>query len=735
MPEAIIEEEEKKLITDAYRALLKSIRAELTPEDKLYMRKAFDMAVEAHARQRRKSGEPYILHPLAVARICAEELGLGATSVVAAILHDVVEDTEITLEDIKDEFGPKVASLVDGLTKLDAVYDSRSPQAENLKKVITTLVDDVRVVLVKMADRLHNLRTIGSMPRHKQLRIAAETNFIYAPLAHRLGLYNLKTELQDLCLKITNPDEYQDIAGKLSETKQERTDYIAKFITELQEGLDEIGIPYRIFGRAKSIFSIWNKLQGKGVTFEEIYDLFAIRIVLDTPPKKEKAACWTAFSVVTDVYNIRQDRMKDWITQPKSNGYESLHCTVLGPGGKFVEVQIRTERMDEIAERGFAAHWKYKGVGNQQDVYESWFDNIREMVDNNSLDALEFVHDFKSALFNEEVYVHTPKGDLKVLPKGATALDFAFSIHSDVGHHCAAVKVNNKLVPMGYELQNGDQITVITNKNQKPNESWLKICVTGKAKTKIRQALKEDGRKNSDLGREALERKLNNLKVDFEENVDMLAQFFGYSSRSDFYSAIANDKVTLSDLTKSFTIDSGRLIGNSIKEKPTAPIHQTSIGQKIAKDIKGKLIIQDQSADDIEYAMAPCCNPVFGDDIFAYNSATGIRIHKMSCPNANFLMANFSYRILPSRWVDQEERNFTAMLLIEGLDSGPGVIERVSSHISNQLGLNIKSFYIDGYEGIFEGKVSLIVNERHQLEMAIENLKSLEGIVNVTRIA
>ena len=446
---------------------------------------AFKLAVDAHKAQRRKSGEPYVLHPIEVARIAHEEIGLGPTAVICALLHDVVEDTPVTLPEIKAKFGDKIAKIVDGLTKLDGTYNNieniESPQAENLKKVLGSLLYDVRVVLIKMADRMHNMRTLGPMPRQKQLRISAETSFIYAPLAHRLGLYNFKNEFEDICMKITEPDTYGELENKIAETEQDRKKYIKQFIKPIKKELLELNIPYRILGRPKSISSIYNKIKNKNVSFEEIYDLFAIRIIVNVKKEKEKNACWQIYSVITDVYKPIPERLKDWITTPKSNGYESLHTTVIGPKGRFVEVQIRSERMDEIAERGFAAHWKYKGGQDEANVYESWLDGVRGILDQEDSNAIEIIDDFKSNLFSKEVYAFTPAGDMKVMPEGSTALDFAFEIHTDIGYHATAIKVNNKLVPMGYRLMNGDQVHVTTSKNQKPTENWLNLVVTGKA--------------------------------------------------------------------------------------------------------------------------------------------------------------------------------------------------------------------------------------------------------------
>ena len=742
MPETLqIQDDDKKLIQDAYRQLLRSIKSPLEDDDSRSIRKAYELAVKAHSEQRRKSGEPYILHPIAVARICAEEVGLGPTAIVAALLHDVVEDTDVTLVEIQAQFGERVASIVDGLTKLDGAYNVESPQAENFKKVLSTLVDDVRVVLIKMADRLHNMRTLGSMPRHKQLKIAAETSFIYAPLAHRLGLYNIKTEFLDLCMKITEPEEYQDIARQISETKREREQYIEAFIGPLRPKLDEMGYKYRILGRPKSIYSIWKKIKAKRVPLTEIFDLFAIRIILEVPVEKEKLSCWQAYSIVTDVHTPLPERLKDWITVPKSNGYESLHTTVIGPAGRYVEVQIRTQRMDEIAERGYAAHWKYKGISNTPDVYERWLDSVREILEDPTNDAIEFLVDFKANnLFSEEVYVYTPKGDMKILPKGATALDFAFSIHTDIGYHCVSIKVNNKLVPMGYVLKNGDQLQIFTSKNQKPSEDWDKMVVTGKAKAKIRSAMKEEKRKKGEIGKEALERKLKHLRVDFDESIETLIKFYGYSSKIDLYYTIAIEERSIPEIFKNFRVENSKLV----EFKPeTAPGPALEINNGTASreeaqrklGLKPRLLINGEPAERYHYSIASCCNPVQGDDIFAYLTANaGLKIHRTSCPNATNLMANYGYRIMKAEWVFSNDVTFIAELRITGIDSGPGVIERLTHQISTQLGLDIRSFSIEGDEGYFEGTVKLKVRNTDQLNLAIRSLQNLDNISSVTRV-
>ena len=738
MPKALtaISEDEMKLIRRAYQRLLRSIKAKLNEEDRRNIRLAYDLAVKAHSQQRRKSGEPYVLHPLEVGRICVTEIGLGPTAIICAILHDVVEDTDVTLDEIKTMFGPKVTRIVDGLTKLDGLYNVESPQAENFKKVISTLVEDVRVVLIKMADRIHNLRTIGPMPRHKQLKIAAETDYIYAPLAHRLGLYNIKTEFQDQILRITEPEVYGDIEQKLQETKRERTKYISEFLRPLRSTLNEMDVPYRTTGRSKSISSIYNKIKTKQVPFEQIYDLFAVRIIIDVEPEREKQICWQVYSIITETFKPIPERLKDWVSTPKANGYESLHTTVVGPKGRFVEVQIRTQRMDEIAERGFAAHWKYKNVKSEGHVFDAWLDNVRDMLEHNHNDALEFLSDFKTNLFHEEIYAYTPKGDMKILPKGATALDFAFSIHSDVGYHATAIKVNNKLVPMGYKLQNGDQVHITTNKSQKPSEDWIKMVVTGKARAKIRSAMKEEMRKRGEFGKEALQRKLKNMKADFEENIDMLVKHFGYKSRPDFYFAIAIDDFSMTDL-KQFDVE-GKIMTVKKEDKPA--VKAVSKSDKKPRTKKGKtakslLLVDGEPAEQYDYQLAGCCNPVQGDDIFAYLSAnSGLKIHRTNCPNATNLMAHYGYRVMKAEWVIGEATSYVVDLIITGVDDGPGVIERVTNTISSTLGLNIRSFSIAGNEGYFEGRVSLVVMNKDQLNFAIKTLNGLPGISRVARV-
>ncbi len=734
-PKEISEVEHKKIRAE-FDSLMIKLNPKLSGDDHTHLKRAYEMAVHGHRFQRRKSGEPYILHPIEVARIAFEEMGLGPTAIICAILHDVVEDTEYTLKDITKGFNPKVVRIVDGLTKLDGLYNVESLQAENFKKVLSTLVEDVRVILIKMCDRIHNLRTIGSMPRHKQLKIAAETSYIYIPLAHRLGLYKIKTEFQDLCLKINEPDVYSNLTQKISESATDRKEYIEAFIKPMTAKLDELHIPYRTQSRIKAISSIYNKIKTKKIPFNEIYDIFAVRIIIDTPTEKEKSFCWQVYSIITDVYNPIPERLKDWVTTPKGNGYESLHTTVIGPNGRFVEVQIRSERMDEIAEKGFAAHWKYKGIKNEHSVYDRWLSNIREVLDTQHSSALEFLNDFKRNLFAEEIYAFTPNGDMKILPKGATALDFAFDVHSDVGYHATAIKINNKLVPMGYKLQNGDQVNVTTNKSQKPSENWLKMVVTGKARSKIRSAMKEERRKKGELGKEALQRKLKNLKVNFDDNIDMLVKHFGFISRADLYFALSNDHVRVVEL-KVFEVVDHNLILREV-ERPAQQQQQPSDDKKSKKLNKNKssILINGEPAEMYQYSLSNCCNPVQGDDIFGYLTATtGLKIHRTNCPNATHLMANYGYRILKSEWSNSVSSEFVVDLLVTGVDSGVGVIQALTNEISNKLGIDIRSFAIAGTEGVFEGRISIVVKNTNQLTVVLRAVEKVDGVSSVTRIS
>jgi guanosine-3',5'-bis(diphosphate) 3'-pyrophosphohydrolase len=715
----------------AYRSLIKPLVPKLIGDDRKLLDSAFALALDAHKFQRRKSGEPYILHPLFVAKICHEEIGLGPTAVICALLHDVVEDTPVELEEILDRFGPKITGIVDGLTKLDGLYNVGNTNAENLKKVLSTLVEDVRVVLIKMADRLHNLRTIDAVPRHKQLRVAAETDFIYAPLAHRLGLYQVKSEYEDIILKITEPEVYAEISENIKTSEKLRQKYIKSFLRPLEEKLKELKVPYRTQGRPKSISSIYKKIKTKNVPFDKIYDLFAVRIVIDLPLEDEKPVCWHIYSIITDFYKPIPERLKDWITTPKGNGYESLHTTVIGPEGRYVEVQIRSERMDDIAERGFAAHWKYKGLKEQQNVYDGWLDNIRTILDNQEGDAVDFLNDFKTNLFKEEVYVFTPNGEMRILPKGATALDFAFDIHTDIGMQATSIKVNDKLVPMGYQLQNGDQISVNTSKNQKPNNDWLNIVVTGKARSKIRSSLNSEKHQTAELGKEILQRKFKQMKVDFGENMDFLVNHYGFRNHIDFYYAIAQEEIKTRGFKK-FHIEGGKLnVAHKVKEKKEEKKRTTSKKKKA----KPLVIINGEDAEKYDYQLSRCCHPLKGDDIFAFlTSSSGMKIHRMSCKNAANLFTNYDYRILKAEWQGESKKYFLVDIKIVGLDSGVGVIQKITDEISNKQNLNIRSFSIAGEGGVFEGVIGVEVRNLERLNKLIKKLKSMDGINLVNRV-
>ena len=733
-----IAQTETDQIRKDYGTLIESMRKKLKEDDEGNISQAFELALDAHKFQRRKSGEAYIHHPLEVARICHQEIGLGPTAIICAILHDVVEDTPVELEQILELFGPKISRIVDGLTKLDGLYNVDNKNAENLKKVLSTLVEDVRVVLIKMADRLHNLRTIESMPQHKKLRIAAETMYIYAPLAHRLGLYQVKTEFEDICMRITDSDTYEEINNKIEASEEQRQAYINQFISPIKKNIDQHNINYRILGRPKAISSIYNKIKNKNIEFEEIYDLFAVRIIVDVPRIMEKPICWQIYSLITDYYKPIPERLKDWITTPKGNGYESLHTTVIGPSGRFVEVQIRSERMNDIAERGFAAHWKYKGIKSDENVYDKWLNNIRTLLENQNGDAVDFLNDFKTNLFKEEVYVFTPNGDMKILPKGATALDFAFDIHSDVGARATSFKVNNKLVPMGYVMKNGDQIKVNTSKNQSPKEDWLKLVITGKARAKIRSSLNESKRQAAQLGKEALLRKLKKLKVDFELNADKVVDFYGEKSRQDLYLLIEQEKIKLQDLTKHFQIVGGHLELIQIQEDELIADESTTQEPQQTKSKskrkKSDIIVNGQPDESFDYVISSCCNPVPGDQIFAFlTTNAGMKIHRFNCSNASNLFTNYGYRILKAEWAGNAKSGFIVELRITGVDTGPGVIQNLTNELSNNMGVNIKSFSISGEEGVFEGRIKIVIKNKDQLTSVIKRIKAIDSISTIDR--
>ncbi|WP_194975998.1 RelA/SpoT family protein [Aquiflexum lacus] len=732
-------EEERKEIIKRYRKLLKMAKPMLKDGDSKIIKKAFNVSNEAHKEMRRKSGEPYIYHPLEVALICVEEIGLGTTSIVSALLHDVVEDTDWELEDIEKEFGLKVMQIIDGLTKISGVFEyGSSQQAENFRKMLLTLSDDVRVILIKIADRLNNMRTLESMPRHKQLKIASETMYLYAPLAHRLGLYTIKSELEDLYLKFTDSDTYQFILTKINETRVSRNKFIKSFIAPIEEELELQGFKFTIKGRPKSVFSIYNKMKKQNIPFEEVYDLFAVRIIIESEVDNEKADSWQVYSIVTDFYRPNPDRLRDWISTPRANGYESLHTTVMSNTGQWVEVQIRSARMDDIAERGYAAHWKYKDKDIVQAKagtgLDDWITQVRTLLESNDGSAIEFMDDFRGNLFHDEVFVFTPKGELKVLPFGATALDFAFEIHTEVGAKCIGAKVNQRLVPINHKLKNGDQVEILTSNKQKPTEDWLNSVVTSKAKAKIKDALREDKKSILMDGKEIVQRKLKQMKIEFtSEIVEQLRAYFETKTPNEFYYKVGRGVIDATSI-KSFKEfrdhkkQKGKVTYEKVKD-------ETSFTKEI-KNLKGpehdQLLI-GEDMDVVDYILAKCCNPIPGDDVFGFVTINeGIKIHRTSCPNALELLSNHGNRVIKARWTSQQQIAFLAGLRIVGTDR-VGLINDVTKVISNELKVNMRSITVDSDSGLFEGTIKLYVHSTSHLEKMVANLSKVEGIIKVTR--
>ena len=731
-------EKENKAIAQEYKELLRISYQTLTPTDKKLIRKAFDVAVDAHKDQRRKSGEAYIFHPIAVAKIVASEIGLGATSIAAALLHDIVEDTPITVHDIEKLFNPKVAQLVEGLTKISLVQKdlNASIQAENFRKMILTLNDDVRVILIKLADRLHNMQTMDSMREDKQTKIASETLYIYAPLAHRLGLYNIKTKLEDLGLKYTEPEIYNEIVSKIKETKEEQDAYIKDISDVLKDSLDKEGIDYIIKGRPKSIYSIRRKMRAQNVSFDEVYDKFALRIVYKSEPNEEKFLAWKIYSIVTDHYRPSPSRLRDWISSPKSTGYEALHITVMGPRGRWVEVQVRSERMEEKEEKGYAAHYKYKNGATEESGLDVWLNLLREALENSETNAVDFVEDFKMNLYSKEIFVFTPKGEIKSLPKGATSLDFAFSIHSELGIRTRGTRVNGKLVPLDYELKSGDQIEVITSQYQKPTANWLDYVTTSRAKTKIKNVLNENTKKIGEEGKEILTRKLKHLKINLNESVtNELVNFFKLKTSLDLYyrvgiGAIENQQLKDFAAKKSNTIIN--FFKNKIKrnQKNTADIdiHKPEINNNY------DLLVFGTRHDKLDYKLAPCCNPIPGDDVFGFVTINeGIKVHKKDCPNAIGMQSNYAYRIMSAKWIDSTQEEFKALLDITGMDV-LGLTNQLTKVISNNMHVNIQSISLSTNAGLFHGQVAVVVQNNTILKKMINNIKKIDGIEKVTRV-
>ncbi|MGK0325735.1 MAG: GTP pyrophosphokinase [Polaribacter sp.] len=730
-------EEENKEIASRYKDLLKGTYEVLSKKDKELIRKAFDVAVEAHSKQRRKTGEPYIFHPIAVAKIVAMEIGLGATSIAAALLHDVVEDTKYTINDIEQLFGETIARIVNGLTKISRLNKEQdaSIQAENFRKMLLTLNDDVRVILIKIADRLHNMQTMDAMPDYKQVKIASETLYIYAPLAHRLGLYNIKTELEDLGLKYTEPEVFYSIVDKIKESKEEQQDYLKRFSDQLQSGLDKENFAYEIKGRFKSIYSIRKKMRNQNVTFNEVYDKYAIRIIYSPSSNDDKFDAWKIYTIVTDYFKPNPARLRDWISQPKSTGYEALHITVVGPDAQWVEVQIRSARMNEIAEKGYAAHFKYKQGNENESGLDGWLNKLKETLESQSINAVDFVEDFKLNLYSKEIYVFTPKGELKSLPKDASALDFAFSIHTDVGLKCRGVKVNGKLVPLSYTLKSGDQIEVITSAANKPNSRWLDFVITARAKTKIRAALKDDEKQIAEEGKAVLMRKLRHLKIPFnEKTVNELVLYFKLKTSFDLFYRFGNGAIDNAQL-KAYVSQRNSTLLNFFKNK----ILRTNTNKDIAENTDEvthnyDALVFGKEEEKLDFTLSKCCNPIAGDKVFGFLTINdGIKIHKKNCPNSISLQSNYAYRIMLAKWIDSTKQDFKVILHISGVDN-KGIINNVTRIISNNMGVLIHRINIAGDEGVFDGKISLSVKNISQLNKLIRSIQRVEGVKKVERV-
>ena len=726
---------ENKAIAREYKELLRISYQSLSEDDKKLIRLAFDTAVEAHSDQRRKSGEAYIFHPIAVAKIVASEIGLDATSIAAALLHDVVEDTSYTLPDIERLFGPVVAKIVNGLTKIAHLKKDMniSQQAENFRKMLLTLNDDVRVIIIKIADRYHNMLTMDSMPEYKQLKIASETLYIYAPLAHRIGLYNIKTALEDLSLKYTEPEVFNDISDKIEESKEEQQKYIDDFTGSIKNSLAKEKFKYTIKGRMKSIFSIRRKMLKQQVTFDEIYDKFAIRIVYASAPEDEKFLAWKIYSIVTDHFTPNPVRLRDWITSTKTTGYEALHITVMGPKGKWIEVQIRSERMHEIAEKGYAAHFKYKHGAQKEQGIDLWLNRLQEALENDNINAVDFVEEFKLNLYSKEIFVFTPKGELKSLPKGATPLDFAFSIHTQIGSKTRGAKVNGKLVPLNTTLHSGDQVDVITSESAKPTQNWLNYATTARARSKIKTALKEAKKAIAEEGKEILRRKLKSQKINLnEDTVNKLVTFFKLKTSLDLYYRVGSgiiDNVKLKDFAASYNNAFISFFKNKIRRNP---IPEDIDKEELSSNLDTLVFGKDE--EKLPYKLSPCCNAIAGDEVFGFISINdGIKVHKKNCPNAISLQSNYAYRIIASNWIDSSQEEFVAEIALNGLDN-LGLVSNITKVISNQMNVNMRAINFNTDGGTFSGKIKVVVKNSDTLKKLVGNLKHINGIEKVSRL-
>ena len=725
---------ENAQIAKAYKDLLRISYQKLTAADKKMIRLALDTAVDAHKDQRRKSGEPYILHPIAVAKIVANDIGLGAPSIAAALLHDVVEDTKYTIDDIESMHGTQIAKIVDGLTKISNLKKDKnvSFQAENFRKMLLTLNDDARVIIIKIADRLHNMQTMDAMPRYKQIKIASETLYIYAPLAHRVGMYNIKTELEDLGLKYTEPEIYRDIQKKVQENLESQHGFIDGFVKLTKKYLRREGLTCKIEGRPKSVYSTRKKMVSKKLNFDQIFDRFAIRIIYKADPEEEKFLAWKIYSIITDHFQPNPLRLRDWISAPKSTGYEALHVTVMGPEGRWVEVQIRSERMHEIAEKGYAAHFKYKHGKQDERGLEVWLNRLREVLEQPNSDAVDFVKDFRLNLYASEIFVFTPEGDLKSLPQGATPVDFAFHIHTEIGMHTRGAKINGKIVPLSYRLKSGDQVEIITSDKAFPNQSWLDYVITSRARSKIRSFLKEDKKQIAEEGKEILRRKLKQLKISFNsKTVEKLLDFYKLKTSMDLYYRVGIGTIDNAKLKK-FSYDQNNRFLNLFKRKtqkktPSSFVDEDKITKKFDQLVFGK------NEEQLEHQLSPCCNPIAGDDIFGFVTVSdGVKVHKNECPNALTLRSNYAYRIVNAKWIDSSQDEFSVKLQLTGLDD-LGLVNKVTQVISNTNNVNISRMSFDSNDGTFEGHVLLKVKNSALLKKMIKQLQNINGVHKVVR--
>jgi GTP pyrophosphokinase len=727
---------ENAAIAKAYKQLLKVSYQTLNDDDKKLIRQAFDIAVDAHKDQRRKSGEAYIFHPIAVAKIVAQEIGMDATSIAAALLHDVVEDNpNYTIADIEQLFGETVARIVDGLTKISSLDKAMdvSLQAENFRKMLLTLNDDVRVIIIKIADRLHNMQTMESMRDDKQVKIASETLYIYAPLAHRIGLYNIKTELEDLGLKYTEPDVYNDILEKLKDSKEEQDAYISAFSKVIKDSLDKEGIDYEIKGRPKSIFSIRRKMVAQGVSFDEVYDKFAVRIIYKSDVANEKFLAWKIYSIVTDHFTPNPIRLRDWISSPKSTGYEALHITVVGPKSHWVEVQVRSERMNEIAEKGYAAHYKYKNQNEKEDNLDTWLNRLQETLENQETNAVDFVEQFKLSLYSKEIFVFSPKGEVKSLPKGASPLDFAYSIHTEIGTKTRGAKVNGKLVPLSHELKSGDRVEILTSENAKPNANWLDYATTARARSKIKSFLNADKKEMAEEGKEILRRKLKQLKITLnEKSVNELVSYFKLNTSLDLFYRVGLGTID-NPMLKAFAASRSNAFVSYIKNKIRRPESLKDIDKEEITS-KYDMLVFGKEEEKLDYTLAKCCNPISGDSVFGFLTINeGIKIHKKNCPNAVSLQSNYAYRIMQAKWIDSSQQDYTAQILMSGLDD-LGLVNEVTKVISANMHVNMKSLNFSSDDGIFTGKITVVVKNQTMLQKLLEHLQKINGIDKVSRV-